>query len=347
MTENKLFLRVRRCFTVCMMVSLILFIADNAAESQEIDKLIEGAKKEGKVSYYVSMNQEDAMRMANAFQEKYPFIKVEMFLLSGENLLVKALAEARAGKFGADVYDSSLEQIAIMKQKGLLMKYYGPESKAIPEDYRDPEGFWTATYILPCVIAYNTKIVAPHDVPKTYEDLLDQKYKGKIGIESQQIDWFFNMLKIMGREKGLAFMKKLAQQDLMMRTGQTLLVQLCASGEIPIVAVGYLENVRKLQEKGASIDWVRLQSAPVVTLIHGISIVSTAPHPNAAKLFYNYSVSLDGAKVFRKMKRNPIRPEEQDPEVRKLKVHMSNSAELLANYDQVQREFREIFHKRN
>ena len=120
--NNKKFFCFRLCFTFCIILSSILLTIINSAEAQEIDKLIEGAKQEGVINYYVAMSIKDATRVVNAFQKKYPFIKVKIFRLSGEKLLLRALAEARAGKLNADIFDASIVQISQMKKRGLLMK---------------------------------------------------------------------------------------------------------------------------------------------------------------------------------------------------------------------------------
>ena len=140
------------------------------------------------------------------------------------------------------------------------------------------------------------------------------------------------MIKIMGREKGIDFMKRLSKQDLMFRNGHGLLRILCEAGELPIVVVNYLNNVLQDRSKGAPIDWVRFESFPIITAIHAVAIVSSAPHPNAAKLFYNFILSRDGARVFREVQRIPARTDEQPPEIKGMDFYVAYPHDLLANY---------------
>ena len=328
----------------CILVTLLLLAMGTSTEAQDMASVIEGAKKEGKVVFYTGMTlNPDTTAMVAEFEKKYPFVKVQTLRLSGENLLTRALTEARAKTPKADIFQASVIQVSQMKENGLLMKYIPPEGEAYGK-FRDPEGFWTGTYILPYVITYNTKLISRQEAPKKYEDLLDPKWKGKIGLESEEYQWFFHLIKIMGREKGIDYMKALSKQNLEFRKGHPLLNTLCTSGEIPIVVVCYLNEIEVLKTEGAPLEWVRFESFPTITAINGISIVKTASNPNAAKLFYNFMISKDGTDVFRKVFRVPARPGEEPAAVRGLDLYPAFPDELLADYKQVVKEWEEIFH---
>lgn len=329
--------------TYIIVGSIFLFMATSVA-AQEMTNVIEGAKKEGKLLYYTAIPlQPDTQLMVEAFKKKYPFLEVEMFRLNGEQLLTKVLAEAKANVLKADVFQASIIQISQMKQNGLLMKYIAPESKVYGPTFKDPEGFWNTTFIIPYVIAYNTKLISKEEAPKSYEDLLTPKFKRKIGIDTEEVQWYHHLLKIMGREKGIPFMKALAKQDLLFRKGHTLLMTLCAAGEIPIVTVAYLDQFLKMKNLGASIEWVRFESSPTIAAINTIAIQKNAPHPNAAKLFYNFSISDDGISVLKKIHKNAATPKELSAELKGIDIYVAHPEELLANYSQVTKEWKEIF----
>lgn len=331
-------------FTGSIAIMLIFLIIATASYAEEMSALIEGAKKEGKVIYYTGMSlNPDVVLLVRDFEKKYPFLKVVVLRLSGEKLLTKALAEAAAKNLQADIFQTSVIEVSHMKDKKLLRKYVSPESQAFGTKFRDPEGFWNAVFILPYVITYNTKLVPRQEAPKTYGDLLNPRWKGKIGIESEELQWFFHLIKIMGREKGIEYMKRLATQNLSFRSGHQLLNTLCISGEIPIVVVSYLNDVELLKSEGAPIDWVNFGSLPTITSIHAISLVTTAPHPNAAKLFYNFVISREGAQSLKKSYRIPARQDEQPPEFKGMNLYPAFPDELLANYKQVVKEWEEIF----
>lgn len=336
------FLHVSLFIISCTIIT-ILPVARAWSETQEIQGLIENAKKEGTVNFYAGTSLEDSTLLAREFEKKYPFIKVEITRLPGEKLLTKALTEARAKQLKADVFLVSIVQTLQLKQSKLLMKYTAPESEAHQANLKDPEGYWNASYIIPYVITYNTKLISKQEAPKTYADLLDPKWKGKIGIETEEYQWFFHLQKIMGKEKGIDYMKRLSKQNLSFRKGHPLLVTLCAAGELPIVVVGYLYEVEKSKKNGAPVEWVHFEKSPYITAINTASVVASAPHPNAAKLFYNFILSREGAKVLVKRERIPARPEERSPEIRGLNLYVAFPDEFMANYKQIVKEWEEIF----
>ena len=241
MLKNKYSTRSGHYFVHSIFILVIFMITGTASYAEDRAVLIEAAKKEGTVVYYSGMATQDCAILTKEFEKKYPFLKVETLRLSGEKLLVKAQTEARAKGLRADIFQASIIQVTQMKSSGLLQKYVSPESKNFPAKFRDAEGYWNATYVLPYVITYNTKLIPKQEAPKTYEDLLSPKWKRKIGLAPDDDQWFFHLVKIMGRTKGIEYMKNLAKQDLVVRRGHTLLTTLCAAGEIPIVIVGYLD----------------------------------------------------------------------------------------------------------
>src|SRR5919109_4985073 len=141
------------------------------------DALVAGAKKEGKLVIYTSMTVDQAQKLNDAFKTKYPFIQPKMFRAVGERLLTKIMTEAQAGKYDFDVVQSAESQAYFLKKKNLLQRYVSPETRNIQKPFFDPEGYWAAVYIMPNVIAYNTRMVNRNEVPKTDEDLLNPKWK--------------------------------------------------------------------------------------------------------------------------------------------------------------------------
>lgn len=316
------------------------------ALAQPMD-IVEGAKKEGQFVYYTGMNLDQATVFTQEFVKKHPFIKSEIFRSSGEKVLTKYLTEARAKTYRADVFQASVIQVFQLKEQGLLQRYISPESNAYPEGFKDPDGYWNAFYLLPYVIGYNTNLISPSEAPKSYEDLLNLKWKGKIGLEAEQYQWFFHLLKIMGKEKGMDFMRRLATQDLQMRHGHSLLTQLVIAGEIPISVVLYGNDVEDAKRtKGAPIDWVRFKG-PTITAFNAISITANPPHSNAAKLFVDFALSREGQQILQKnFRRVPARPGASSgtPSILEgLNLYPARPEELIKNYKETVAQFKEIF----
>jgi iron(III) transport system substrate-binding protein len=296
MTIARFFLLIAA--TLCVFSTAILHASDH-------DALIEGAKKEGKLVIYTSMTVDQAQKLNDAFKAKYPFIQPFMFRAVGERLLTKIMAEAQAGKYDFDVVQSAETQAYFLKKKNLLAKYISTEVKNVQKTFVDAEGYWAAVYMMPNVIGYNTSLLKRNEVPRSDEDLLNSKWKGKIGMDHTKPEWFSWKLKRMGEEKGLAYMKKLGAQEFKLYAGLTILTSLLAAGEFPLVLNTYLHNVEDVRRKGAPVDWVAQD--PVFTKFQPIGIGSKAAHPNAAKLFVDFMLGEEGQKIIASFGRVPTR----------------------------------------
>ena len=136
--------------------------------------------------------------------------------------------------------------------------------------------------------AYNTKLIKKESLPKTYRDLLDQKWKGKLGVEGKDEDWFASVVDVTGGgENGLKFFRDLvATNGLSVRQGHTLLNNLVISGEVPLALNIYNYMPEQAKKKGAPIDWFAIE--PAIARSNGVGVARHAPHPNAAMLFYEY-----------------------------------------------------------
>lgn len=287
------------------LVSLLLFFG-----SMEIfaagPEIIEGAKKEGALMLYTSMNTPDVNAVFAAFQKKYPFVSPKGYTTRSAALLQRVLTEAQAGMHATDVIQGNIFTLYVLAKKGLTAKYVSPEAVAIPKDFRDPGGQWTAVYQQLNVIAYNSRLTNPKEAPRGYEDLLNPKWKGKMGLDDKQYVWFDGLLKVMGKEKGMAFMKKLGTQDIHFSSGQTLLAGLLAAGEFGILINARPENMEELKRKGAPTEWVAPN--PTTVNILPVSVAARAPHPNTARLFVDYMLSEEGQRVLGSQGKTPSRP---------------------------------------
>ena len=265
-------------------------------------KVLAGAKKEGTVVVYTSLNTKDSVPISEAFEKKYG-VKVELWRSSSEKVLQRAITEFRAGRYSVDAFELNGPEIEAMWREGLLDRFYSPQAANMPPQAIPKDGAYVADRFNFFTIGYNTDLVKPADVPKSYEDLLDRKWVGKLGIEASDTDWFGSMVHAMGEAKGMAFFRKLAAMKPQMRTGHTLMAELVASGEIPLAVDIYNHNAERLKAKGAPIDWKPL--APTFGRPNGVAVTKNAPHPHAALLFVDYMLSLDGQKLLKKRKRVP------------------------------------------
>ena len=317
------------------------FAFRSVAQDSHTQKLIDGAKKEGALVWYMSASIEDAQAILLAFSKKYPFLKTDFFRAGSARLFNRIMNEARAGKVLFDlVAVRGLETHQLVKA-GLLQPYVSPESAAYPAGFKDSKGNWVDYFDSYNVIGYNTQRVARDQAPKSWEDLLDPKWKGKIALDEENFSWYGAMTQKWGKEKTQRYMRALAKQDIQLRNGQTLIAQLMAAGEFSVAMV-LAHRIEKMKEQGAPVAWVTTLD-PVTVSLHPIGIAAKAPHPNAAKLFVDFILSKDGQQLLLSIERTPARPGiDTKMEARKLKL-FPMPPELGERYEQFQKEFREIF----
>ena len=306
------------------------------------DQLIEGAKKEGELILYASMNIEEANTMISRFQAKYPFVKLQFNRASSEKLLTKLFAEARAKGAFADAIQTLGFSMYTLRKKQLLGQYLSPENSFYPKEFKE-EGYWTTVYTNPYATAYNPKLVSKEQVPRSYDDLLKPMWQGKMLLEPTKVDWFAGVLQIMGKEKGLKYMRELAKQKLMHRTGHELLAQLVAAGEASIDVNIPAPSVDRLKKRGAPIEWVAFPPTPATMI--GIGITSQPQHPNAARLYVDFILSNEGQKTLADMGRYLARSEfmkEQAAKAKGLQMVPVNP-ELGENLEEYTKMMRDIF----
>ena len=161
-------------------------------------------------------------------------------------------------------------------------------AKSYPEGFTDKDGFWTSVYSIPRVIAYNTNLVKPDVAPKTFDDVLNPRWKGGFGMSDSATLWYTGFLKFAGEEKGRDFMRKLAAQKPAFRDSETVIIQLLGAGEFPLGLV-YSHQAATMKKRGAPVDWVRT-AQPIVTGLKPIALSAKAQHPERRQTIYRFGV---------------------------------------------------------
>jgi len=291
-------------FLVSLLFAAMLTVPLRLLASSD-PKVIEAAKKEGQVLWWCTIAQDQTQKVIDAFMRKYPFIQASYWRSGSVGVHNKVMLEARAGRHSWDVLsETNPEYISELKQRNLIAPYQSAERNMYSEDLKDKDGYWTSTYALPTGLGYNTKLVKKEVVPKTYSDLLDPKWKGKISIDNEGNEFLVGLIHAWGYEKAVDFFKKLARQDPVPGRGHTQRTQLLAAGEFPL-ALAYTHTVEWAKFQGSSVDWVNLE--PVVIKVDGLMLGSKAPHPNAAKLFIDFMLSQEGQQLLHSFRRVTLR----------------------------------------
>src|SRR5437660_7095089 len=267
--------------------------------ADRVAKALPAARKEGSLTLYTSFAEKDLPPLLAAFEKRYG-IKVRLWRSASENVLQRTVAEAAAGRHDVDAVHSSAIEMEALYREGILQAVVPPHGAKLLEGALRPHRGWIATYLSFWVQAYNTNLVRRDELPRRYEDLLDARWKGKLGIEARLPDWYAALVTDMGEEKGIRFFRELvAKNGISVRGGHTLLNNLVIAGDVPLALTMYQYIVEGSKRKGASVDWFVLE--PAVARMSGVGIARHTSHPNAALLFYEFMLSTEAQQLLLEM----------------------------------------------
>jgi iron(III) transport system substrate-binding protein len=277
-------------------------VAPVAAARAADQALIDAAKKEGEIVWYTSFIESQLARpLAAAFEKRFPGLKVRIVPGTATDLLLKLLGEAKAGDIRGDVHHGGSSVWPLIKANA-VEKYFPDEAKKYPPELKDPNGLWSADALYFLVAAVNTDLVKPKDEPKTYADLLDPKWKGKIAwtnamTQGGAAGFIGTILQSMGDEKGMDYLRKLAAQNVInVPSNQRVVLNQVIAGEYPLAVATFNNHSDISAAKGAPVKWLKLE--PVTATLDTVMLLK-GPHPNAGKLFIDYCLSEDGQKAIR------------------------------------------------
>ncbi|MSP41707.1 MAG: extracellular solute-binding protein [Deltaproteobacteria bacterium] len=284
----------------------LLFICSISLAQAADPKMIEAAKKEGGLDWWSTIAQDQSQKIIDEFMKRYPFIKASYWRSGTVGLHNKILIEDRAGRTSWDVVSQTAPEFIVeLKVRKLIAAYNSPERRNFSADFKDKEGFWTGTYALPTGLGFNTQQVKTNDVPKSYQELLDPKWKGrKISVDDESYELLIGLIQSWGKDKAVEYLKRVAAQEPMIGRGHSQRTQLLAAGEFPL-AIAYTHTVEHSKSQGNSVDWANLE--PVVIKFDGIMLGSKAAHPNAARLFIDFILSQPGQQLLQSFNRVTLR----------------------------------------
>jgi iron(III) transport system substrate-binding protein len=263
------------------------------AGPDRMERIVAAAKKEGRLTFYTTIAEKDLPVIIKPFEQKYG-IAVSVWRAGTDKVLQRTLAENAAKRYDVDAIHFGSPEMEALARERVLQPVDSPVQQDLMTGSVPKHRQWTATILSVWVQAYNTQLVRKEDLPKSYRDLLDPKWKGKLGIESKNDDWFATVVHQMGGAgPGLAFFRELvAKNGLSPRHGHTLLTNMVVSGEVPLALTIYNYMPEQAKKKGAPIDWFAIE--PAIARSNAIGIARHAPHPNAALLFYEYLLGPEG-----------------------------------------------------
>jgi len=263
-------------------------------------KLIEGAKQEGQVVLYSALIVNQMLRpLAAGFMKKYPFIKMSYWRADSEELVPKISAEVRANSLIADLFEGTGGG-EVLVEGGLSQPFSTPVLDDYPKLYLDPKGHLAPTRLSYFSIAYNTKLVPPNKVPKTYADLADPQWKGKMAWPYANTGRYLFLIALRlawGEEKAMAYFRKLAEQRIInFASGSArTLVDRVIAGEYPIAINIYAHHPLISAGKGAPVASQLMD--PVPSAAGTIALVKGAKHPHAAMLLVDFILGKEGQQI--------------------------------------------------
>ena len=284
------------------------------------------AKKEAALTLYTTIAEKDLPTIVKPFEAKYG-VKVNVWRAGTSNVLQRAVQETAAKKYDVDVIHIGSPEMEALAREQVLLPITSPVQSELRAGSVPAHRQWAATLLSVWVQAYNTKLIRKESLPKTYRDLLDPKWKGKLGVEGKDEDWFASVVEAMGGgETGLKFFRDLvATNGLSVRQGHTLLNNLVISGEVPLALNIYNYMPEQAKKKGAPIDWFALE--PAIARSNGVGVARHAPHPNAAMLFYEYLLG-DAQQYFVRMDYVPSNTTVTSP-LKGIRIVQANPARSL------------------
>jgi iron(III) transport system substrate-binding protein len=299
----------------------------NSAAPDRQQKLEAAAKAEGALSLYTSIAAKDLQPLIEPFEKRYG-IKVNVWRASGDTVLNRIITEQRGNRFTVDAVHISAPELEALHREKLLQPIASPHFSDLVEGAVPAHREWVSTLLSVWVQAYNTNLIKKDELPKTYQDLLDPKWKGKLGYEAENVEWFTTVANVLGGDSGVQFFRDLVTKNgLSVRKGHSLLNNMVVSGEVPLGLTLYNYMPAQAKEKGAPIDWFVLQ--PAVARANGIGVLKNAPKPNAAALFADYMVS-EAQKTLTSLDYVPISKKVDSP-LDGVQIKIVDAAEKLDN----------------
>jgi len=283
--------------------------------------LIAAAKKEGELTWYTTqiVNQ-FARPAAEAFQKKYG-VRVNYIRADSNEVTLRLQNEGKAGRVMADVFDGT-GATAALKAANLVAKYIPESANRLPERYKDKDGYWVATNLYVLTPGFNTDLVKKGTQPRTFEDLLDPRWRGKIAWNSSvtpsgAAGFVGVVLAHMGQEKGLAYLRQLSGQKVVgLQVAARQVLDQVIAGEYAIALNIFNNHAVISAMKGAPSAWIPME--PALAVFSCLSLTAGAPRPNAGKLFIDFLMSEEGQKLYRDADYLPVDPAVQpkDPALR-------------------------------
>jgi len=312
---------------------------ENLPAAEREKKLIEGAKSEGEMLWYTNSGVENASRYIQAFKKNYPSINANFWRSKTRQVTQRVVSEAGAGRHLVDVIKPSTDLLPALIERNLIGRYETPVRSVYPAHARS--SFFTNMNYAFRVFAFNPRKLNRKEAPKTWEELLQPKWKGEILFDESSLEEVMALLAAWGREKTVNYFTRLSRQQLLIRVGRDTVTQMMMAGEAPLAVTTYAYNNESLRAQNAPVDWIAEDLIPA--LIYPLTMARNAPHPYSAALFYDFMISEEGQRLIAKEGRVVAHPKVEPiyPRMKELQGFLGTPRVQLNTLEQNQKFYKE------
>jgi len=304
-------------------------------------KSLDDPKKETKLVFYITMEFPQNAELIRLFAEKYPFWNIEIHPLETETLVKRIQDEARSRVFTWDVLLGGGGSLQHVLEPNLVLSYHSPERKALSEELKDSEGYWSGYAVSPYVLAYNTNLVKEKDVPISYEHLLEARWKGNIAIDNTAYGLLRGLAAAWGEDKAVAYLKRLSDQQPVMARGSITAVDSLHRGTVSVIIARAPVIQAYRDQQHSPIQWVSLE--PVISQVEAVMLSARSPNPNAARLFVDFVLSREGQTALSGAAQQVPLHQDMQPSPKKALRWYLEHPDKNVNFQHTVRLFRKIF----
>jgi ABC-type Fe3+ transport system substrate-binding protein len=262
------------------------------------ERLAAAAKTEGALTLYTSNAAQTIKGLAADFERRYG-VRVDVWRASSAKVLQRLLAEKTANRWDFDAASASSPELEALYREGLLQEVSSRRLAEMIEGTVPAHRGWAPQFLNVFVQGYNTTAVKKDELPKRWDDLLDPRWQGRLGVEAKAGEWYCALAKAPGGERAAAALRQVGERNgWSVRSGNSLLANMVVSGEVPLALAVYSHMIDDAKQRGAPVDWFAI--APMIGRSNGVGVSRRPKHPNAALLFYEYSLD-EGQEILAKL----------------------------------------------
>jgi iron(III) transport system substrate-binding protein len=324
-----------------LLAFLLILLSSPVARGQSLEELHKAALKEGgTLNFYGVLAQINAERILPVFEKRFPGIKVNHVDATADKLAARAITEARGGRVLADIFQMGLENVLQVAEQKLTVDWLPPEAAAYPANLKG--SYWLATDMLFIIPAWNTNAVKKEDEPRQIEDFADAKWKGKLIAEPRDVELLIGLArhKYKNDEKAIEFIRKLAANNVEFHKGHSELAEFLVAGQAAACVTCYAHHFPPRIRKGAPLGYM-LTEGPAT--LSGTALSKDAPHPNTARLFFRWTASEEGQKVYAAGGRTPSHPNVEPREKIRPATIYPIGTEEIKEWRRYEKPWKEIF----